>query len=225
MKSPSARPERGVRVVVVDDHAVVRRGLVDLINDEPGLAACGQAATVAEALAVVETLKADLVIVDITLGTENGLDLVATLRKSYPAVRILVLSAHDELLFAERALKAGAHGYIMKAESSEALLAALRRVASGKRYVSEAVSERLLAAVSGQAGEVDVSPLDRLSDRERHVLRLVGQGLTTRGIAEELSVSVKTIESHQAHIKEKLGLRTGRELVRLAVSWTNGSVG
>jgi len=207
---------RTVRIVVVDDHAVVRRGLVDLLNDEPGLEVCGESASIAEALAVVRTQHPDVAIVDLSLGSESGLDLVSALARGYKDLRLLVLSAHDERLFAERALRAGAHGYIMKAQPADALVQAVRQVADGRQFVSETVADSILTALSGHGvGRA----IDRLTDRERHVLRLVGQGFETRQIAAQLSLSVKTVESHYAHVKEKLGLKTGRELVRVAVAW------
>lgn len=211
-----------VRVLVIDDHAVVRRGLADLINDEPGFHVCGACAASAEALAMAGALAPDVAIVDLSLGVESGLDLIAALRAKHPRIRVLVLSALDELLFAERSFRAGAHGYVMKDQSAEELLAALSRVADGRRYVSEAVADRVVGALAGDGGGAGMSVIDRLSDRERHVFQLIGQGLGTREIAEQLSVSVKTVESHLAHMKEKLGLQSGRELLRLAVSWTVG---
>jgi DNA-binding NarL/FixJ family response regulator len=211
-------------VVVVDDHPVVRRGLIDLINDEPDLTVCGEADSIASAMATINSTEPDVAIVDLSLGSESGLDLVASVNAHFPDVRIVVLSAHDELLFAERALKAGAHGYIMKSETAENQLAAIRRVASGRHYVSDQMSERMLASVGNRSHPEGHSPVDRLTERELTVFRLVGQGLETRQIAEHLSLSVKTIESHYAHIKEKLGAKTARELVRFAVNWSNNAL-
>ena len=211
-----------IRVVVVDDHAVVRRGLVDLINDEAGLTVCGACATPDQAMDLIRAERPHVAIIDLSLGVHSGLDLIVAARSAHPALRVLVLSALDEQLFAERAFRAGAHGYVMKDEGAEILLAALRRVASGRRYASEALSERALAGFGRSDDQADRPAIDRLTDRERHVLRLVGQGVETRDIAEQLSLSVKTVESHYANIKEKLGLRTGRELVRFAVGWAVG---
>jgi DNA-binding NarL/FixJ family response regulator len=208
-----------LRVVVVDDHPIVRKGLVDLFGDERDMTVCGQAGTVADAMAVVASTRPDVVLVDLSLGSESGLDLVAGLAKAYPAVRTLVLSGHDERLYAERALRAGALGYIMKDESASGLLAAVRRVGAGKSYVSEVAADRILSTMGrSRRPAPGQSPLERLSDRERHVLTLIGQGLATREIAERLKLSVKTVETHYAHIKEKLGARTARELTRVAVS-------
>lgn len=221
--STSANPSRDpIRLVVVDDHPIVRKGLVDLFGEAPGIAVCGQADTIAEATAVIATTRPDVAVIDLTLGTESGLDLLTALAKTAPFVKVLVLSAHDEQLYAERALKAGALGYVMKDRSAMDLLAAVRHVAAGKTHVSADTAERILSTLGPphRRGDTGRSPLERLSDREHHVLTLLGQGLSTREIAGTLGVSVKTIESHFAHLKEKLGARNGRELTRLAVSWT-----
>lgn len=221
--SPSANaPRDPIRLVVVDDHPIVRKGLVDLFGEAPGIAVCGQADTIAGATAVIAETRPDVAVVDLTLGTESGLDLVADLAKTAPSVNVLVLSAHDEQLYAERALKAGALGYVMKDRSAMELVAAVRHVAAGKTHVSADAAERILSTLGPHHRRADAgrSPLERLSDREHHVLTLLGQGLSTREIAGTLGVSVKTIESHFAHLKEKLGARNGRELTRLAVSWT-----
>lgn len=211
-----------IRILVVDDHPIVRKGLVDLFSDEADLAVCGQAGTIAEALAAAAAEPPDVAVVDLTLGEESGLDLLAPLSSTHPAVSVLVLSAHDEQLYAERALKAGALGYVMKDQAAAELLAAVRRVAAGKSHVSEEMADRILSTMGApNRNRPDGrSPLERLSDREHHVLTLLGQGMATREIAQRLQVSVKTIESHFAHLKEKLGARNGHELVRLAVSWT-----
>lgn len=210
-----------MRVVVVDDHPIVRKGLVDLLGEQPDLVVCGQAGTIAEALTVVAAEAPDVALVDLSLGSESGLELVATLAATHPTLRVLVLSGHDERLYAERSLKAGAHGYLMKAASAGELLTAVRRVAAGKSYVSPDAAERILSALGpGGPDPASQSPLDRLSDRERHVLTLVGQGLATREIAERLQLSVKTVETYYAHLKEKLGARNARELTRVAVTLT-----
>lgn len=215
---------RAIRILVVDDHPIVRRGLVDLFNDTDGLQVSGEASTTKEALNAVEASRPDVAVIDLSLGTENGLDLVTALAPSEPPIRLLVLSGHDEQLYADRALRAGALGYIMKDRPATELIAAVRRVASGKSYVSEETADRILATLgSGHRAKDERSPLERLSDRERHVLSLIGRGMTTREIAEELKLSVKTVESHYAHLKEKTGARNARDLTRLAVSWTEGA--
>jgi DNA-binding NarL/FixJ family response regulator len=186
---------------------------------------CGEAGAIDEAMAAAARAVPDVAVVDLALGAESGLDLVAALVAKHPGLGVLVLSGYDERLYADHALKAGALGYIMKDQAPGELLAAVRRVASGKPYVSADTAERILSTLGTRRGQQDRSPVDRLSDRERHVLTLVGRGLTTREIAEHLKLSVKTIESHYAHLKEKLGARNGRELTRLAVTWTAGGQG
>jgi DNA-binding NarL/FixJ family response regulator len=213
-----------VRVVVVDDHPIVRRGLVEAIGDEPGLVVCAEAATALEALAAIAAQRPHVAIVDLSLGHDSGLDLVSTIAKAHPAVRVLVLSGHDERIYADRALKAGALGYVMKDHPGDTLIAAIRRVACGKTYVSPETAERILSTLgTSRQDSVERSPLDRLSNRERHVLTLIGNGLTTREIAAQLALSGKTIETHCANIKAKLGLRHARDLTRAAVAWVAGT--
>lgn len=210
-----------IRILVVDDHPIVRKGLVDLFGEQSDLMVSGQAGSVAEALTAVSTGQPDVAVVDLTLGHESGLDLLAQLSTSAPQVRVLVLSGHDERLYAERALKAGALGYVMKDHAAADLVAAVRRVAAGRSYVSADTADRILSTLgASKRAHDDRSALERLSDREHQVLTLLGQGMGTREIAHQLDLSVKTIESHVAHLKEKLGARNGRELARLAVSWT-----
>lgn len=222
MRVSTSESRGAVRILVVDDHPIVRKGLVDLFNGAPGLTVCGEAGTIAESLASVSASQPQVAVIDLSLGTESGLDLVTTLASQHPTVRLLVLSGHDEDLYADRSLKAGALGYIKKDQAPAELIAAVRRVASGKVYASAETTERILASLGSARRPQDERPaVDRLSDRERHVLTLLGKGLSTRDIAAQLKLSVKTIESHYAHLKEKLGARTGRELMRLAVGWTD----
>jgi DNA-binding NarL/FixJ family response regulator len=185
---------------------------------------CGEADSLEGALAVIGAERPDLAIVDLKLGTGadvDGFDLIKALTASPASVPVLVFSMRDELLYAERALRAGARGYVMKQEPNHELLAAVRRVASGRTHVSERMSERILAGLGGgRAAAGGASPIDRLSDRELEVFELVGRGLATREIARRLRVSVRTIDSHLAHIKEKLALKNGRELVQRAITWT-----
>jgi DNA-binding NarL/FixJ family response regulator len=218
--STSADEKRGVRVVVVDDHPLFRRGLADVLRDEPDMTVSGEVGTIADALEAIAMHSPDVAVVDLSLGGENGLNLVSQLVTTHPGVRVLVLSASDERLHADRALKAGALGYIMKNEAATELIVAVRRVAAGKSYVSPETADRILLALGGSQRKTARSPLDRLSNRERHVLTLMGQGVTTRAIARQLSLSVKTVEAHYAHIKEKLGIRNGRELMRAAVKFS-----
>jgi DNA-binding NarL/FixJ family response regulator len=222
MRTPNGDLTGTVRILVVDDHPIMRKGLVDCFNGAPGLTVCGEGGTVADGLAAASSGQPHVAVIDLSLGTENGLDLVAALAARHPGVRVLVLSGHEEQLYADRALKAGALGYIMKDQAPTELIAAVRRVASGKSYVSPDTADRILSMLGSSRRTNDARmPVDRLSDRERHVLTLLGKGLGTREIAEQLKLSVKTIESHYAHLKEKLGARNGRELMRLAVGWAD----
>ena len=211
---------RSVRVLVVDDHPIFRRGLIDVINDEPGMMVCGEAGDSAAAQAIVAEQRPDVALVDLALQDENGLDLVAAFCQQTPLVRVLVVSGHDERLYAVRALQAGALGYIMKDQAPTELLTAIRRVASGKPYVSNATAERILSTLGLTPASLGTSAFDRLSNRERHVFSLIGRGLATREIATQLELSVKTVESHYANLKKKLGARNSRELTRLAINWT-----
>lgn len=221
-QSPSAPRSRSVlQVLVVDDHPVFRRGLVDALGEHADLHVCAEAATTAAALGAVESHEPDVALVDLSLGSESGLDLVSTLAERHPRVRVLVLSGHDEALHADRALKAGALGYVMKDKPIGELVSAVRRVGSGKPYVSEETADRILSGLGGPRRPPSASCLERLSDRERRVLSLLGRGLATREIADQLDLSVKTVESHFAHIKHKLGVQNGRELMRVAVKWTD----
>lgn len=212
-----------VRVLIVDDHPVFRRGLSDILATEPGIEVCGEAESVDTARQAIAAKSPDVAVVDLALGDEDGLDLVSTVARSHPDVRVLVLSGHDERLHAGRALKAGALGYVMKDATIGQMIDAIRRVASGKPFVSPDIAERILSGLGGSRHRSDQSPLERLTDRERRVLTLMGRGIATREIAAQLRLSVKTVESHYAHIKEKLGARNGRELMRVAVRWADDS--
>lgn len=207
------------RILVVDDHPIVRQGMALLINREADLEVCGEAEEMTAALAAIEKLRPDLAIVDLSLHGPDGIDLVKAIRARSAALPVLVLSMHDELTYAERALRAGANGYIMKQEATTSVLTAIRRILSGAVYLSERAASRVVHQfVHGSPR--DRSPIAGLSDREIEVFRLIGQGHATRQIAEELHLSVKTVESYQAHIKEKLSLRSARELVQRAIQWT-----
>ncbi|MGE0705657.1 MAG: response regulator, partial [Vicinamibacterales bacterium] len=214
-------PSCTLRILVVDDHPIVRKGLVDLFNGAPGLSVCADTGTIADSLQALTSSQADVAVIDLSLGKESGLDLVAAVAEQHPDVRVLVLSGLDEDLYATRALEAGALGYIMKDQAPAELIAAVRRVAAGKPYVSADAADRILSMAGARRKRMATAPLDRLSNREQHVLTLIGKGLATREIAEQLKLSVKTIESHYAHLKEKLGARNGRELMRLAVGWAD----
>lgn len=207
------------RVLLVDDHPVVRRGLAELIDQEPGFSVCGEAQNAQEALDAVAGLQPNLAIVDVSLQGTSGIELIKDLKIRYPDMLVLVLSMHDETLYAERVLRAGARGYVMKEAATEKLMTAIRKVLSGQIYLSEKMAARALSKFVRGARDADGSPLERLSDRELQVFELIGRGRSTRQIAETLHLSVKTIESHREHIKEKLRLTTATELVQHAIQW------
>lgn len=207
------------KVFLVDDHPIVRQGLTLFINREPDLMVSGEADSATAALQAIRAALPDFVVLDISLGGPDGLELLKTLRAKYPNLPVLVLSMHDESIYAERALRAGANGYIMKQETTDKVVSAIRRILGGDVYLSERLTKRMLQQfVNGTISLRD--PLAKLSDRELEVYRLIGAGHGTRQIAEELHVSTKTVESYQAHIKEKLSLRNARELFQHAVEWS-----
>ncbi|HUJ60351.1 MAG TPA: response regulator transcription factor [Kofleriaceae bacterium] len=206
------------RVLLVDDHAIVRYGFAQLLAATTDLEVCGQAADAHQALEALASAP-DVVIVDVSLGATNGIDLIREIKLRAPGAAVLVVSMHDEQLYADRALRAGATGYVMKHEATDAIVRAIRIVAAGGIFVSEAVSMRLVQRVVAGGAPASGSPVQALSDRELHVLELMGRGLGTRAIAEQLHISVKTVESYRARLKEKMNLRTGTELVRFAVQW------
>ncbi|HEX3685779.1 MAG TPA: response regulator transcription factor [Bryobacteraceae bacterium] len=209
------------RVFIVDDHPIVREGLAQMIRREPDLAVCGEAEDAQAALQMIYALKPDILIVDISLHGPDGLDLLKSVRAKDPTLPVLILSMHDESIYAERSLRAGANGYIMKQEATENVLVALRRILNREVYVSPQIANKMLQRfVSAGAAHGKHSSLNELSDRELEVLRLMGEGHSTRQIADELHLSVKTVESYQAHLKEKLALKNSRELVQYAVQWT-----
>lgn len=204
-------------ILLVDDHPVMRHGLAQIIAREEDMDVCGEASSAAQAIDMVGQLSPDAIIVDITLEDGDGIELIKDIRARYENVKMLVSSMHDESLYAERALRAGAMGYISKEASREQFLDAIRQVLRGRICVSPAISNRLLKRAAGKPLEEDRSPIESLSDRELTVFELIGQGLSTRQIAEKLFLSVKTIETYREHIKAKLNLRSSNELVRHAV--------
>ncbi len=210
------------RVFVVDDHPIVRQGLALLINREPDLTVCGEAEDAHTAMQMIAMARPDILVVDISLNGPDGLDLLKDIRVRNLDLPVLILSMHDESIYAERALRAGAQGYIMKQEATEKVLVALRRILSHEIYVSERIANRMLQRYIGSSATGRPSSVADLTDRELEVFRLIGEGHSTRRIAEELHISVKTVESYQAHIKEKLSLRSARELVQHAIEWTLG---
>jgi len=208
------------KVLLVDDHPIVRQGLALLIDREADLSVCGEAEGAHTAFHAIETLKPDIVVLDISLSGPDGLDVLKEIRTKTAALPVLILSMHDESIYAERAMRAGANGYIMKQEATEKVLVAIRRILQGDVYLSDRLTNTMLQQFVRGAAPSKSSPLVNLTDRELEVFRLIGEGHGTRRIADELHLSVKTIESYQAHIKEKLALRNARELVQHAIEWT-----
>jgi DNA-binding NarL/FixJ family response regulator len=207
------------KIMLVEDHPIVRLGFVQLIGQAPDLEVCAEVEDANGALAAARQDPPDLVLVDLGLKRSSGLELIKILQTEWPRLPVLVVSMEDESLYAQRALSAGARGYVMKREAPDQLLTAIRRVLSGGIYVSDAVASKLLNVLARGKGSQDGSPLGSLSDRELEVFQFVGQGLTTRNIAEALHLSVKTIETHRAHIMDKLGLANANELVRFAAHY------
>ena len=228
LKTPLAKSGNGMlaaksnptRVLIVDDHPLLRQGIAQLINHEKDMVVCGEAESAQKALDAMATTKFDVAIIDISLGASNGIELLKNIKIQHPKLLVLILSMHDESVYAQRALRAGAAGYIMKQEATERVLLAIRKVLSGEVYLSEKLGARMLNQLVGGRGTALVgSPIEELSDRELEVFGLIGQGMGTRPIAEKLHLSVKTIESHRAHIKEKLRLKNATELVHHAIQW------
>jgi DNA-binding NarL/FixJ family response regulator len=219
-KSQGAARIKKKTVFVVDDHPLLRQGLALLINREQDLAVCGEAEEAQAAMKALALKRPDILIADISLNGPDGLDLLKSLRVLYPELPVLILSMHDESIYAERALRARANGYIMKQEATEMVLVAVRRILAGDIYLSDRMAHKLLHQyISGSATDMN-SRLSALSDRELEVFRLIGEGRSTRQIAEKLHLSIKTVETYQAHIKEKLSLHSGRELVQHAIQST-----
>ena len=206
-------------VLVVDDHPLMRQGLALLINQQQDMQVCGEAEEAQAAMQAIAHLHPDIMILDISLTGPDGLELLKNIRTTNPDLPVLILSMHDEAIYAERALRARANGYIMKQEATEKVLVAVRRILNGEIYLSERMSNKMLQQYIGGAPSMIQSRIASLSDRELEVFRLIGEGRATREIAEELHLSVKTVETYQAHIKEKLALRSGRELIQHAIQW------
>jgi len=206
------------RIFLVDDHPLVREGLANFINQQDDLIVCGEAEDSAEAIAGIGKTRPDVALIDISLKNESGLELVKILQSQFPLVALIVLSMHDEALYAERALQAGAKGYVMKRETTKSVLTAIRRVLAGDVYVSERVVTAM-ARRMGSSRKAAVSPVERLSDRELEIFRLLGQGRTTSQIAEDLQLSLKTVQAYCARAKEKFGVHSLGELLRAAIRW------
>ena len=221
--SPSGTVARKSRVFIVDDHPLVREGLTNLINGQDDLIVCGEANDSAQAIKRIVKARPDVALVDISLENESGLELVKHLGSQFPQVALIILSMHDESLYAERALRAGARGYVMKHETSKSVLASIRQVLGGGIYVSERIVNRMALKLASSREPVTSSPLERLSDRELEIFRLLGQGRTPSQIAGDLNLSLKTVQAYCARAKEKFGVTSLTELLRAAIRWDDAS--
>ena len=221
--SPSRPIARKSRVFIVDDHPLVREGLTNLMNGQNDLIVCGEAKNSAQAIDGIMKTRPDVALIDISLENESGLELVKQLAGQFREVALIVLSMHDEGLYAERALRAGARGYVMKHETSSSVLASIRRVLEGGVYISERIINRMAMRLTLPGGAAATSPVERLSDRELEIFRLLGQGRTTSQIAEDLHLSLKTVQAYCARAKEKFGVTSLTELLRAAIQWDEAS--
>jgi DNA-binding NarL/FixJ family response regulator len=225
MAEPSADASEKARVFLVDDHPVFREGLLGLVKREPGLTVCGEADNAPNALSAIERLTPELVLADIGLPGKSGLELIKDILAVRPNTAVLVISMHDEALYAERVLRAGGRGYIMKQEGPDKILQAIRQVLSGQIAVSAKMSVRLLDALSGRHAKSNKrSPISRLTDREFEIFQLIGRGKDSHAIARQLNLSVKTVDAHRGHLKTKLDMKTGTELICYAARWVETQV-
>lgn len=222
-KQPAA-PARN-KVLIVDDHPMMRDGLAALVTAQPDLVVCGQAADAREAMRIIESLRPDLVLMDISLPGKSGLEAIKDIQAVAPGLAVLVLSMHDESLYAERVLRAGARGYVMKQEGGKRIMDGIRAVLAGKVFVSEKMSARIMDAFTGRRAGDTGGSVESLSDREFEVFQLIGRGRSTKEIAAQLHLSVKTVEVHRVNIKAKLKLATSPELVHYAVRWVEADAG
>jgi DNA-binding NarL/FixJ family response regulator len=213
-----------IKIIIVEDHEVFRLGIKELINHEPDLIVCGEADNVNAAGKLIDEISPDMAIIDITLKNSNGFDLISKINASEKEIKILVLSMHDELLYAERALQAGAQGYIMKQETSRSIVKAIRHILNNNIYVSDTIMGNLLNRVRTGQDPLDKSAVHALSDREFAVLRFIGEGRSTGEIAEQMNLSARTISTYRERIKEKLQLKNAAELVRYAIRWVEDNV-
>jgi DNA-binding NarL/FixJ family response regulator len=221
--SSSGTAGRKSRVFIVDDHPLVREGLTNLINGQDDLIVCGEAGDSAQAINGIVKARPDVALIDISLENESGLELVKQLRSQFPQVALIILSMYDEALYAERALRAGARGYVMKHETSKSVLASIRRVLGGGIYVSERIVNRMARRLTSSRQPITSSPVERLSDRELEIFRLLGQGRTTSQIAGDLNLSLKTVQAYCARAKEKFGVGSLTELLHTAIRWDDAS--
>src|SRR5438874_11436749 len=218
-KNPKCDPADAKRIVIVDDHPLFRKGLEQLIHSDGTFAVCGEAGSAAEAMDVIRKLDPDLAIVDVRLPGANGIELIKNIRAEFPKLPILVLSMHDESLYALRALRAGAQGYVMKQEAMANVVQAIREVFNGRPYLSPAMAAQVITGYAQRRPEGETDAVDRLSDRELEILELIGKGNEVRQIAKLLHLSPKTVETHRSHIKDKLDLKNSREVARFALQW------
>ena len=217
MTLATAKPKR--KVFLVDDHPLVREWLTNLINQQPDLAVCGETESAPRALQAIAAAQPEAAIVDLSLKDSSGIELIKSLKLSHPYVAVLVLSMHDESLYAERALRAGAKGYIMKRETTRKVIEGIRQILDGKVFVSDSVKEALALRLVENKTQTTRTPVEQLSDRELEVFEMLGQGLGTRQIADALRVSIKTVQAYCARAKEKLNVRSATELLREAIRW------
>jgi DNA-binding NarL/FixJ family response regulator len=220
----SEQPKEKSRLLIVDDHPLFREGLSQLISHDPDLVVCGEAADAAEALRVIPELNPDLVLVDISLGGASGIDLIKSIKDSYDDLPLLVISMHDESLYAERSLRAGAMGYVMKHEPGKTVRNAIRKVLGGEIYLSDKMASVIISKFMHGQDDHPASALELLSDRELEVFRMLGQGKGTRQISQELEVTIATINSFRNRIKEKLQLKTATEVMLHAIQWVQGEI-
>lgn len=218
--------EEQIRVAIVDDHPLVREGLKQMVSGMSDMVLVGEAGDTLHGRKMIEQSAPDLVILDLTLGADSGIGLLTWIRAEYPEMRVMVLSMQDEAMHAERLLRLGASAYVMKSAAESDLVSALRKVIKGQRHLSEAMHERLLSSsLRSQAKAGSADPVSALTAREREVLAMIGKGIGTRQIADELVLSMKTVDAHRRHMREKLNLRTTSELVRYATEWVTAKVG
>jgi DNA-binding NarL/FixJ family response regulator len=212
--------KKKTQVLIVDDHPVVRDGLTTIINHERDMNVCGQADDAAGALKATAELKPDVVVADISLKSSDGIELTKSIKIRYPRLPVIIFSVHDESIYAERALRAGAHGYMMKETVSENIVKAIRTVLNGEIFVSDKISKKFLHKIAGDKAGTAKTPIENLSDREFEIFRLIGEGYKASQIAKQLHLSAKTIETYRSRIKEKLNLSNAAELLRYSIKWT-----
>ncbi len=218
-KNPRCDPPEAKRILIVDDHPLFRKGLQEMIHSDGTFGVCGEAGNAAEAMEIIRKLNPDLAIVDLSLPGANGIELIKNIRAEFPKLPVLVLSMHDESLYAVRALRAGADGYVMKHEAMANVIQAIREVFDGRPYLSPAMAAQVITKFAHRQAEGETDAVERLSDRELEILELIGKGNEVRQIAKLLHLSPKTVETHRAHIKDKLDLKNSREVARFALQW------